>query len=76
MERLFSTHISINGRNAEYHVVFDHEKYIFQPEAQEGQLPTFSFIREHDEWHDQEPVAPAVKKQAVDQLEKYLLRQH
>ena len=76
METLFSTNISVNDKNAVYQVVFDQEKYVFLPEAEDKELPTFSFRREHDEWLDQELIAPALKQQAVDVLEKYLLQQH
>jgi hypothetical protein len=76
MESLFSTNISINDKNAVYHVFFGQEKYIFQPEAKDNGLPVFSFKREHDEWHDQELLSPQLKKQAIDALEKYLLAQH
>ena len=76
MESLFITNINVNNKNASYHVYFDHEKYIFLPEPQEEGLPTFSFKREHDEWHDQDVIDPALKDQAVDALESYLLKQH
>lgn len=73
MEDLFSTHIAVNNKNIAYHVIFDHDEYVFRPadNAQE-----FSFKREHDEWHNQGPIDAEVRKQAIDALEKYLLRQH
>jgi len=76
MENLFSTNISLQDKNAVYNVVFDEEKYVFLPEASDKQLPSFSFKRENDEWHDQELLEPDIKKQAVDALEGYLLSQH
>jgi hypothetical protein len=76
MENLFSTNISVDDKNAVYNVVFDNEKYVFLPEANDNALPSFSFKRENDEWHDQELIAPQLKKQAVGALEKYLLAQH
>jgi hypothetical protein len=76
MEHLFSTNIAVNGENTVYHVVFDHEKYIFTPEVENEALPSFSFIREHDEWHDGTQLSPGIKKQALEALEKYLLKQH
>ena len=76
MENLFSTNISVNDKNAVYNVVFEDEKYVFLPEAKDKELPSFSFRRENDEWHDQELVSPDLKKQAVDALENYLLSQH
>jgi hypothetical protein len=76
MEHLFSTNLAVNGENVVYHVVFDHEKYIFTPEVENRSLPSFSFIREHDEWHDGSQLSPDIKKQALEALEKYLLKQH
>jgi hypothetical protein len=76
MEALFSTNISVNNKNAVYHVYFDHEKYVFTPEANDNELPSFSFKREHDEWHDQELISPGLKKQAIGALENYLMKQH
>ena len=76
MEVLFTTNLSVNDKNAVYHVVFDQEKYTFLPEAKDKELPSFSFKREHDEWHDQELLSPQIKKQAINALENYLLAQH
>ena len=76
MENLFSINIAVNDKNVSYHVFFDHEKYIFEPEAKDRQFPSFSFKREHDEWHDQDSLSPQVKQQAITALEKYLLAQH
>ena len=76
MESLFSTNISINDKSAVYKVVFNHEKYVFIPDAKDNELPSFSFKREHDEWLDQDLITPDLKKQAVDALENYLLAQH
>ena len=76
MENLFSTNISVDNKNAVYNVIFDEEKYVFLPEANDNGLPSFSFKREHDEWHDQELITPDLKKQAVNALENYLLAQH
>lgn len=76
MEDLFSTNIAVNNENVNYRVVFDNENYVFLSEADNKALASFSFRREHDEWLDQEPLPADIKKQAVDALEKYLLRQH
>ncbi len=75
MEDLFSTSLAVNNQKVPYRVVFDQEKYIFLPEGSSS-FPSFSFRREHDEWHDQDQVEPQLKKQAIDALENYLLRQH
>ena len=75
MEDLFSTNLAVNNQNVSYRVVFDQEKYVFLPEGKTS-FPSFSFRREQDEWHDQERVDPQLKKQAIDALENYLLRQH
>ena len=76
MEDLFSTGIVVNNDNVNYRVIFDNEKYIFLSEADNKSFPSFSFSREHDEWLDQELLPPDIKKQAVDALENYLLKQH
>ncbi len=76
MENLFSTNIAVNKENINYRVLFDNEKYVFLSEAHNKAYASFSFRREHDEWHDQELLPPEIKKQAVDALENYLLKQH
>ena len=76
MEDLFSTNIAVNNQNINYRVIFEDERYTFVSEADNKEFPCFSFKRENDEWHDQELLPPDIKKQAVDALEKYLLRQH
>lgn len=76
MEFLFATNLNINDSDGVYKVYFDHEKYMFQPDTNDNSLPAFSFKREHDEWHNQEPLTSQIKKQAINVLEKYLLAQH
>lgn len=76
MEDLFSTNIVVNHEHVNYRVIFNDEKYVFLSEAKDKSFPSFSFKREHDEWHDQELLPPDVKKQAINALEKYLLKQH
>lgn len=76
MEDLFSTNIAINNENVNYRVIFDQEKYVFLSEAGNKAFPSFSFRREHDQWLDQELLPPDIRKQAVDALERYLLKQH
>jgi hypothetical protein len=76
MENLFSTNLSVNNKNVSYHVFFNEEKYSFEPEGKDEHFPSFSFKREHDEWHEQETVTPQLKQQAINALEKYLLAQH
>lgn len=76
MEDLFSTNLAVNNENVNYKVRFDHEKYIFQSEANNTSFPSFSFRREHDQWLDQELLPTDIKEQAVSALDKYLLRQH
>ena len=76
MEDLFSTNIAVNNENVNYRVIFDNEKYVFLSEANNKAFPSFSFRREHDEWLDEELLPTDVKQQAVDALEKYLLKQH
>jgi len=76
MEDLFSTQIAVNNENVSYRVIFDNEKYVFLSEAGNKSFPSFSFRREHDKWLDQELLPPDLKSQAVDALERYLLKQH
>lgn len=76
MEGLFSTNIAVNNQNINYRVVFDNEKYVFLSEAGSREFSSFSFRREHDQWLDQEVVPEEIKQQAVDALERYLLKQH
>jgi hypothetical protein len=76
MEDLFSTNIAVNNKNVNYHVIFDNEKYVFFPEADNKSFPSFSFKREHDQWLDHELLHSDIKKQAVEALDNYLLRQH
>ena len=76
MEDLFSANIAVNNQNVNYRVIFDDEKYVFVSEADTKAFPSFSFRREHDEWLDQELLPANIKKQAVNALEKYLLKQH
>jgi hypothetical protein len=76
MESLFSTNIKTYDKNVVYQVYFDQEKYIFSPDEKDNQLPSFSFKREHDEWHDMQPLPPELKMQAINALENYLLAQH
>jgi hypothetical protein len=77
MEDLFSTTIIVNGSESiVYKVIFESDKYTFISEAQSRLFPTFSFKRENDEWHDQELLPADIKKQAIEALESYLLKQH
>lgn len=73
MQPLFSTELIIDQHPVLYHIVFENNQYQFRPEA--AQQPIFAFVREHDEWHEQGAVAPAVKNQAIAKLEAYLLAQ-
>ena len=76
MEDLFSTNIAVDNENVNYRVFFDNDKYVFLSKADNKSFPSFSFKREHDEWLDEELIPAEVKDQAVDALEKYLLKQH
>ena len=76
MENLFSTNITVNNQNLNYRVIFDNDKYVFLSASDNKSFPSFSFKREHDEWLEQELLPVEIKNQAVDALEKYLLKQH
>lgn len=74
MEDLFWARLNANGQPGDYHIVFENEAYRFY---QQGSLePAFVFRRQHDEWQAADAASEAVKDEAVDALEKYLLRQH
>lgn len=76
MEHLFSTSLSIASRPVRFDVNFDHEQYIFQSNDNENYSGSFSLKRDHDEWHEEGKLSPEIKSQAVEVLEKYLLKQH
>jgi len=76
MEHLFSTRIAVHKEHVLYDVVFDDEKYSFTSVEGNTDLPSFSLVREHDEWHDEGTIPHETRKQAIDALEKYLLKQH
>lgn len=75
MENLFSTNLTVNNHNVNYRVIFENEKYVFIPEAENKEFSRFSFKRQHDQWVGQEPLPTEIKDQAIDALEKYLLKQ-
>ena len=76
MEDLFSTNIAVDNQNIMYRVIFEDDRYTFISDADNNTFPAFSFKREADEWHDQELLPPEIKKQALEALERYLLKQH
>ena len=74
MEDLFWTTLNANGVPGNYHIIFEAEQYRFY---QQGSLePAFVFRREHDEWQAADEASEKVKDEAVEALDKYLLRQH
>ncbi len=74
MEDLFTTQLQQDGGAMGYRVVFEEEAYRFIPDGPEG--AGFALKRTHDEWHAAEPLPEAVKRQAIDALERYLMQQH
>lgn len=74
MEDLFWTTLNANGQPGDYHIVFEGEEYRFM--LQGALEPSFAFRREHDEWQAVGAASKAVKDEAVEALERYLLRQH
>jgi hypothetical protein len=76
MEHLFSTSISIHGQSIRYEVNFLNEHYIFQPASGENESDSFSLKREHDEWIGEGKLTPEITPQAIELLEKYLMKQH
>jgi hypothetical protein len=76
MEDLFSTNLAVNNQNINYRVIFEDDRYTFLSEADNKEFSAFSFKRENDAWLDQELLPPDIKNQAIDALERYLLKQH
>ena len=76
MEFLFTTNLTVDDKEVSYEAHFDNEKYNFVPLAVNGNLPAFSFKREHDEWQDQDIISTQLRIQAINALENYLLAQH
>lgn len=74
MEDLFWTTLSLNGKEAEYHIIFEDEEYRFIPK--ESSMATYRFKREHDEWQAVDAESQKVIDIAEEELEKYLFRQH
>jgi hypothetical protein len=76
VEDLFSTNITVNNKSTSYHVIFDHEKYVFIPQTNNQTASSFSFKREHDGWVNQDFVSEDIMEQAIDALDRYLFKQH
>jgi hypothetical protein len=74
MEDLFWTTLSLNGKEAEYHIIFENDAYCFIPK--DVSLVKYKFKRGHDEWQAMDAASENVKDAAVEALEKYLMRQH
>lgn len=74
MEDLFWTKLKVDGKEEEYHIIFENDEYRFIPKNPSRK--TYAFKREHDEWHAADKVSEEIIDNAVDALEKYLLRQH
>ena len=74
MEDLFWTTLSLNGQQAEYHIIFEDEEYRFIPK--ESSMATYKFRRAHDEWQAVDKESEKILDVAEEALEKYLFRQH
>ena len=74
MEDLFWTTLPIEGKEAEYHIIFENEEYRFIPK--ESSMATYKFRREHDEWQAVDEASEKIIDIAEEELEKYLFRQH
>jgi hypothetical protein len=74
MEDLFWTTLNVDGKESEYHIIFENEEYCFIPK--DSPKAKYKFKREHDEWHSADKASEDVIDNAVEALEKYLLRQH
>lgn len=77
MTALFSTNLAVDGSNVVYQVYEDGGKYVFLSENGENRFHNFSFVRDGDSWNELEldKVSPEIKKQAVEALNKFVLKQ-
>lgn len=75
MTEIFSTDIIINNNSVPYKVKFEDEAYVFISESSASHQQ-FSLSREHDEWVAKPDLPEEVKFQAVEALDKFLLKQH
>ena len=76
MEDLFSTSLTIDNKNVNYHVRFENDRYNFISDQSDAAYKNFSIKREHDEWHEVEQLPDEIKTEAIRSLENYLLKQH
>lgn len=74
MEDLFWTTLNLDGSKKAYHIIFENEQYCFIPK--DTSLANYCFRREHDEWHAIDAASEEIKDDAVEALEKYLMKQH
>jgi len=74
MTPIFTTELLVGNEPVLYHVVFNDNKYCFEPQNASAGFRSFCLIREHDEWRA-EGVEGPVKEEAIAHLEKYLLAQ-
>lgn len=74
MEDLFWTTLNLDGKEESYHIIFENEQYCFIPK--DTSLAKYCFRREHDEWHAIDAASEDIKDDAVEALEKYLMKQH
>ncbi len=74
MKDLFWTALNLDGKEEEYHIIFENDAYCFIPK--ESSLAKYRFRREHDEWLAVDKDSETVKDSAVEALEKYLMKQH
>lgn len=76
MQELFTTQVEIEGQPQTFQVGFAEEAYIFLATQHKTGIQKFTLKRQHDEWENAEKLEDALMQQAVEVLEKYLLRQH
>ena len=73
MEALFSTNLTVDGRDVVYQVYEDGGKYVFLSEHDDNRFRSFSLVREGDRWSELElNTAPGLKKEAMEALDRYL----
>ncbi|RYY99218.1 MAG: hypothetical protein EOO11_05720 [Chitinophagaceae bacterium] len=74
MEHLFKTELPTGGQTRAFDVTFADELYVFTP--LDGAGAPVRIRREEDEWHPVDGADAALADACIEELERYLLRQH
>lgn len=75
MEHVTDISLTVDGKEAEYRVLFHDEIYTFEP-VNSPDAKAFSLRRDHNQWHCVDAPDSSVTKFAIAKLEAFLLSQH